>query len=365
MTDPKTEPGASAPDPAAQLAALRRELEATREQLRVERLKLEQTEAALWQMSALFGNVPVPVVLMEATGIVTDANHEAERMFARRREELLGRNLRSFVPEAMRLDCDDAFARCREGRVVRSVERLLWGDAGLPRVASSSLFPIRDPRGVVIGMALAEDIQEIKDSGQLLMSLNQELRQLASHDPLTGLPNRREYERVLDRELGRAARNGRLLSMAMIDIDEFKAFNDSLGHPAGDACLAAVSNALHACLHRPGDFVARYGGEEFVAVMPGTGLGGASLLAERMRTGVEALDIRHPKSEVAARVTISVGVAVVRPMPGFDARALQDAADRALYAAKRAGRNRVRYEDLVRPIGGVEPRSFRGGEVDG
>lgn len=336
---------------------LERQVEALREQLRIEQLKLEQTEAALWQMSVLFGNVPVPVVLLDVDGVITDANHEAEREFGKRREELLGEHLLTLVLPNRHARCESALDRCREGRIARGIDHELWGGS-TSRRATWSLFPIRDPDRRIVGMALAEDIQELKEEGELLQNVNRELQQLASLDPLTGLANRREYERTLAVEVGRAARNGRLLSLAMLDVDEFKVFNDELGHAAGDRCLSTVGRALRASLHRPGDLVARYGGEEFVALLPGTGTGGARLLAERMRRSVEQMRIRHPRSEASAFVTVSIGIATVRPVPGFDGRALQEAADRALYAAKRGGRNRVHAEELTAPREkAAEPRA--------
>jgi diguanylate cyclase (GGDEF)-like protein/PAS domain S-box-containing protein len=349
------------PRPDPRIAALEAEIARLREALHLEQLKLEQTEAALWQMSVLFGIVPVPVLMMDASGVVTDVNRQAERLFGARREALLGRHLATLVDPERRDRCERALRAVRSGELVRGLERELWSEDDLPGVGSMVLMPITARDGRVVGLALAEDIRELKQEGELLLGVNRELRQLVNVDPLTGLSNRREYEQVLPREIGRAARGRRPLALAMIDVDEFKAFNDTLGHGAGDRCLAAVAAALRGCLHRPGDLVARYGGEEFVALLPGTAAGGALLIAERMRAAVEALGIRHPALGGAGAVTISVGVAAVQPIPGFDGRALQEAADRALYAAKRAGRNRVQVVELSSPIDPRrDPRDFRG-----
>jgi diguanylate cyclase (GGDEF)-like protein len=266
----------------------------------------------------------------------------------------------TLVEPARQPRCEAALSSCRSGRIVRGFERSLWGSDQVEGVGALVLFPIRGREQRLVGMALAEDIRELKEEGEMLLDVNRELRQLVGVDPLTGLSNRREYEQALAREISRAARNGRLLSLAMIDVDEFKAFNDSLGHAAGDRCLAAVASALRGCLHRPGDLVARYGGEEFVALLPGTGSGGGRLLAERMRRAVEHLAIRHPAFDASRFVSVSLGVATVRPIPGFDGRALQEAADRSLYAAKRAGRNRVHAVELTSPrLAEDDSRSFR------
>jgi diguanylate cyclase (GGDEF)-like protein len=185
-----------------------------------------------------------------------------------------------------------------------------------------------------------------------------ELRALATRDPLTGVANRRALFARLDHEWRRAARSGVPLSLMMIDVDFFKRYNDHYGHPEGDACLRRVAEAISAAASRAGDLVARYGGEEFAVLMADTPPERAELLALRVRDAVRALGIPHARSEIADRVTVSIGVADAIPAPerpvdadGAEApasgaetpaaRALFSRADRALYEAKRAGRDRV------------------------
>ena len=131
-----------------------------------------------------------------------------------------------------------------------------------------------------------------------------------------------------------------------MDVDYFKQYNDTLGHPAGDACLVRLAEVLADQVRRPGDLAARLGGEEFAFVAAATDGEGAELLAERLRHRVEELEIVHPRSAVARHVTISIGVASTVPDFGGDPSMLLSAADRALYAAKQGGRNRVQREDL-------------------
>ena len=173
-----------------------------------------------------------------------------------------------------------------------------------------------------------------------LDSANQELKRLTSLDGLTGIPNRRHFDEVLDREWRRAMRQGDELAILMCDIDFFKLYNDTFGHQAGDECLCKVAQALTSTMDRGGDLLARYGGEEFVAVLPGTSLSGASHVAAQMRKAVNDLALEHPGSPVG-HVTASFGVASAVAMPETNPQNIVGAADRALYKAKNAGRNRV------------------------
>jgi diguanylate cyclase (GGDEF)-like protein len=169
------------------------------------------------------------------------------------------------------------------------------------------------------------------------------LRAMARVDALTGLANRRHFDETLSSEWRRCTRSGNPLSLALIDIDHFKLFNDHYGHQAGDSCLQQVSACLKAGFARSHDLVARYGGEEFVCVMPETPLEGAEAKAQALEKAVRALRIPHDKSTVAGGiVTISLGVAVAMPTVGDDCAALILCADRSLYMAKDAGRGQVR-----------------------
>lgn len=159
-------------------------------------------------------------------------------------------------------------------------------------------------------------------------------------DCVTGLPNRRGFDEALDREWRRALRNHKPIGVAMADVDVFKSYNDRYGHPAGDACLRAISSALADCMGRPGDLVGRYGGEEFCYVISEADLAGACAIAEKTRKRVLALQIEHGGSSHRV-VTISVGVAACVPEATNGWQALLESADQQLYAAKSAGRNRV------------------------
>ncbi len=160
-------------------------------------------------------------------------------------------------------------------------------------------------------------------------------------DGLTNIPNRRRFDEALEVEWRRAQRAGAAIALVMLDIDHFKAYNDHLGHGAGDACLRQVATALVNVVERPADLVARYGGEEFVALLPETEADGALQIAERFRHDVEALRLPHGHSPVADVVTISVGVASIVPGADVTPVVLLEQADQKLYRAKAAGRNKV------------------------
>lgn len=168
------------------------------------------------------------------------------------------------------------------------------------------------------------------------------LEELASIDGLTCLANRRRFDDTLDKEWRRAARSGNPISLAMIDLDYFKAYNDHCGHVAGDDCLRLIADTLQNSMRRGGDLVARYGGEEFVVLLPDTDVDGMLEVARVMRGRIEALSIKHPHSKVAERVTVSIGVAAIVPSPDSSPETLVKAADEALYEAKKSGRNQVR-----------------------
>ena len=174
-----------------------------------------------------------------------------------------------------------------------------------------------------------------------LEATNRELLRLATVDPVTGVANRRSFDRTMDR-VWRSCRRHRLeVALLMIDVDFFKAYNDRLGHPAGDKCLKQVAHGLATGLMRPDDFLARYGGEEFAVILPQTGLDGACVVAERLNESIRKLGIVHPASPAGNYVSISQGVACQIPEGPSNSAFLITMADQALYEAKRSGRNRV------------------------
>ncbi|CAO3442372.1 diguanylate cyclase (GGDEF domain) with PAS/PAC sensor [Azospirillum argentinense] len=167
------------------------------------------------------------------------------------------------------------------------------------------------------------------------------LRTLSFNDGLTGIANRRRFDEVMLREWRRCGRAQLPLSLIMLDVDQFKPYNDHYGHQAGDECLRAVAQLLAEQMMRPGDLAARYGGEEFVCLLPEADEDGAVQVAERLRRTVAERRLPHAVSHVADHITISLGVATARPTLDDTPDRLSQLADGLLYEAKRAGRNRV------------------------
>jgi len=187
--------------------------------------------------------------------------------------------------------------------------------------------------------------QEKLEQQRLIIQLQEAqeaLQKLASSDGLTGLANRRIFDRTLITEWNRSIRYSQPLSLLMIDVDFFKRYNDHYGHQKGDACLQFVATAMSGEPQmRTMDLVARYGGEEFAVILPSTDQEGSAVVGERIRIAIESLDLPHTYSEAAKYVTVSIGSATIMPAPSINSAQLVAAADAALYRAKREGRNRV------------------------
>jgi len=256
--------------------------------------------------------------------------------------------IRAYHEEDRELASTSFWNAARRGENFDFQARLVRAGGDIRYVRSRGVAQ-RDEQGNVTSVFSAViDITEQKRVEDALLNANlqaeqanQALRAMALVDALTGLPNRRHFDEAFEAEQKRAAREQTDLGVLMIDLDHFKGYNDLFGHPAGDECLRRVAGAIRGMLMRPGDLVARYGGEEFVVLLPGTDLAGAAVVASVIADAVRGLRMDHPATP-AEIVTISCGVAVFDPRleSGGDL-SLIERADRALYQAKLAGRNRV------------------------
>jgi diguanylate cyclase (GGDEF)-like protein len=173
-----------------------------------------------------------------------------------------------------------------------------------------------------------------------LKKANLALEALVVTDPLTGVANRRRFDQSLADEWRRGIRDHLPLSLLVLDVDWFKSFNDTYGHPLGDSCLKRIAEAAADVVNRPGDLVARIGGEEFAVILPNTDAYGAVEVGERICAGVRRRQVPH-SSNPARCVTISIGCASLIPGLGQHSAVLMQRADEALYAAKHGGRNQV------------------------
>jgi diguanylate cyclase (GGDEF)-like protein/PAS domain S-box-containing protein len=212
-----------------------------------------------------------------------------------------------------------------------------------------SLTPMRDRAGRVShflgkltdvsARVIAE--QKLVERHRRLLASKRALEDLARKDGLTGLYNRRAFDEQLEREWNRARRDHTVLSLLMIDIDHFKRFNDTYGHLAGDRCIQTVADAVKRCFARGSDLAARYGGDEFVVLAAGTDRKHARARGERLRHAISALAFEHAVGSRTASVSVCVGLATAVPHTSLLPDHLLIAADRALYQAKRQGRDRL------------------------
>ena len=184
------------------------------------------------------------------------------------------------------------------------------------------------------------DISERKKTEERLLGLQKQLEDFSFRDGLTGVPNRRKFDAVLDEEWDAARRHTQPLSLILIDIDFFKQYNDHYGHVQGDECLKRVGAALGTAASRPRDLLARYGGEEFVLVLPATDEAAARRVSERCRQAIFKEQIAHAASPVGQLLTVSQGVGTIIPTASDTLIRFVDAIDRRLYQAKQAGRDR-------------------------
>jgi len=300
----------------------------------------------------LMQHLVVPTFVINAKREVTIWNHACERLTGIPASEVLGTsNHWSAFYDEPRYCLADLLALDRSqdmGDLYTTHTSPAPGGAGLraenwctmPR-AGTRLYlaidagPIFDDQGNLI--AVVETLRDMTAHKEAQMVLEN----LATHDSLTNLANRRSFDEHLKTEWLRAQRDQLPISMIVADIDYFKRYNDYFGHQQGDECLRHVASIIHQTVMRPADVVARYGGEEFAIIMPNTNLKGAQSVADRICHWINESRLPHPTSEISDHVTVSMGVATLVPAQGQSSDALFAAADSALYAAKDGGRNRV------------------------
>ena len=289
------------------------------------------------RLRTIVNNMAEGLLIIEADGRIQYTNPACDQYLGYRENELAGRSIGELLSPLVTQEYLDYFAmyaanpETAHNHGTREVAIRHRNGAALSMDLTLTPMYLRQP----LYIGLLHDITHHKQSEDAL-------QRAAYLDPLTKIANRRHFDSFLEKEWQRAVRSGGALSLVVLDVDHFKLYNDSLGHPAGDSCLQQVAQAIASHAARPGDLAARYGGEEFVMLCADTDADGALHLAETIRLHIEALHLPHPRSATSPWITVSIGVATIIPRQPDDREALFVAADRALYVAKEGGRNQVR-----------------------
>jgi len=295
----------------------------------------------------------IPVFVLDSGGHVLIWNRACERLTGVPADEIIGteNHWRCFYDQARPTLADlvlqnrtDEIRHIypRHGKACPASEHLsveTWCDmprAGRRRYLAADASPIYEANGQL--SAVVESLRDLTEEKMAQLALEK----LATRDGLTGLANRRCFDDTLNAEWQRALRQQQPLSLLMVDVDNFKAYNDAHGHLGGDECLKRIATAV-ASEMRANDLVARYGGEEFAVILPNQSLKGAAIVAERIRRRVEQLQVLNvPNAQLGTQyVTVSIGAATAIAGPEADASQLVAISDAALYRAKHLGRNRI------------------------
>ncbi|EAR62746.1 diguanylate cyclase domain-containing protein [Neptuniibacter caesariensis] len=262
----------------------------------------------------------IMMATMDTEGVVLDASNALCRFLGTTKEEMIGKPSHFFDNSDNQNDLSEKIWRTiRTGKAWQGEICHIAPD-GLLHWASSRVLPTLDENFKVTGFT-----NLLQDSTSKKLSIT---------DKLTTLPNRRSFEEVLQREIKQAYRHNRPITLAILDVDFFKRYNDTYGHPQGDKALRMVADCILECLRRPTDFAFRIGGEEFAIVIADQDLQQSQVFLDSIREKVEALEIPHSKSDVSGFVTISIGAFWTRGSDNPDKALLYAEADKALYLAK-------------------------------
>jgi len=283
------------------------------------------------------------IVLTDLAGRRSYVSPAAQEVLGWKPQQLLGGNFRELVHAEDVVAMERLFAGCEEGLPTRPLEyRCRQVDGSYVWLEINPRLYHDPDSGKAAGFVnVIRDISRRKREEEEQQRVFETVEHLALSDGLTGIANRRQFDMMLEREWLRGVREQTNLSLLLIDVDRFKAYNDVYGHPSGDECLRQVVATVKPLVNRPADLLARYGGEEFAVILPNTEARGACQMAERIRKAVEERRLSHPGNPPHSVVTLSVGCAASIPRRDASHLELLEAADRALYKAKSEGRNCV------------------------
>lgn len=299
----------------------------------------KKAEEKLRLAASVFASTTEGIVVTDANGVILSVNPAFEQITGYSAAQAQGTTICTLRSEKYNQEFyDHVWSRIYQEGFWKGE---IWDqrENGEEFALNITINAIHDENGYIRQYAtIFSDITERK-------KMEEQLLDLSMRDGLTGIFNRRTFDRELEIEWRRSTRTKTPFSLIIIDIDYFKKYNDTYGHQKGDACIKAVAEIIAGSVHRPGDVTARYGGEEFVVLLPMTSSMDAISIAETMRRKVAALNITHEASKTGDVLTISAGVATVFPEKGKLPETVIRLADQALYTAKREGRNRVSYRD--------------------
>lgn len=315
------------------------------------RLAEDRVKEMVRQLSQIVDGSPIPTFVIDAEHRVTHWNRACEKLTGFSRSDLVGNAdaWMAFYSEPMMLLTDLVVFGSKEDQIAQHHQKPTRSTLISDAIEAVGFFPdmgedgrwlhftaapLRDSESRLTGAI--ETIQDISDQRRL----QTELEQLASLDFLTGIANRRCFDETINLAWKRTGRDSQCMSLLILDIDHFKSYNDTYGHPAGDRCLRQIASALEQLMLRPDDIVARYGGEEFGVILPGADAEGAVVVAKRILGRVAELAIPH-SGEKDGLVTISIGIGTSQTQTDMSLEGLISSADKALYKAKERGRNRI------------------------
>jgi len=307
-----------------------------------ERIQKNKLEKNIQLFQSIFEKAPIGIAIIDNNGRPIISNSKLQEMLGYSEEELSRMTFNEFsesddAKKNMALLSDllagkiDSYQLNK--RYIRKDGQMVWGEV------TSTLFPIEDQSFYVIGMVT--DITKRMKAEQELTKAYQEMKYFSNRDGLTNIANRRYFDQYLNSEWERAKNASLPLSLIIVDIDFYKKYNDTYGHLAGDNCLKQIAKELESTVENSIGLAARFGGEEFALVLPETTQQKAEVIANKVHLAISALQIPHKSSPISPIVTVSIGISTMIPTIFSKPDELFLRTDKALYAAKQQGRNRI------------------------